>query len=182
MDLLVLESHSSCFTEYSYECELRISIVHSPAISTLPHSVRSLTVCRSCERTVSSRHSDSGRCRTRNQRDSDSSWSDESKSRAMQISSDSRSDPGSMQPAAWTLRSPHSAGSSQEKGEQTSSSENSSISTRRGNEPPRPNTNELSRVSIALARYCFLMQRTWIMGSSDLWLVVSLSSTTSRVS
>jgi hypothetical protein len=46
-------------------------------------------------------------------------------------------------------------------------SENSSTSTRRGNERPRPNIRELLRILIPLALYYFLMLRIWIMGSSD---------------
>ena len=167
MDSLVLESHSSCFTEYSYECELRISIVHSPAISTSPHSVRSLTVCRSCERTVSSQHSDSDRCKSQNQRDSGSSWSDENQSMATLISSDSRSGLGSMQLVVWIHRSPHFAGSSQASDALMSFSENSNTSTRRGSERPRHNTREPLRILIPLALYYFLMRRISIMGSSD---------------
>ncbi len=146
MDSLVLESHSSCFTEYSYECELRISIVHSPAISTSHHSGRWQTVCRSCERTVSSQHSDSDRCKSQNQRDSGSSWSDENQSMAMLISSDSRSGLGSMQPEEWIHLSPHFAGSSQASDALMSFSENSNTSTRRGSERPRHNTREPSRM------------------------------------
>jgi hypothetical protein len=144
--LLVLGSRSSCSTEFWYECELRISTIPSPAISTSHHSGRWQTVCRSCERIVSSPHSDSDRCNGQNLWDSESSWTEKNKSSETLISSDSRSDLGSMQLVAWIHHSQHSAGSSQASDALMSSSASSSTWTRQGNEPLRPNTNELSRV------------------------------------
>ena len=85
-----------------------------------------------------SQHSDSDRCNNQNQLASETFSSDVIRLREMQISSDSRSDPVSMQQVVWILHSQHSVGSWPENDEQTSFSENSNTSMRLANEPQKP--------------------------------------------